>query len=82
MLLSPETFDILQKGGSYLLMLIAIIWLVADRSRLLKSLSEKDAALAQKEAQVLSLAERSATTTAEFRSTIQACVDIFNKRSR
>lgn len=84
-MISPETFDMLQKGGAYLLLVIAVGWLVADRNRLLTSLSEKDAIIKAKDAviekkdeKLAALSERTITAIVEFRGLLQSVVDIFN----
>lgn len=84
-MLSPETFEMLQKGGAYLLLVIAIGWLVTDRNRLLKSMSDKDAIIAakddvihKKDEKLAALSERTITAIVEFRGLLQSVVDIFN----
>lgn len=81
-MISPETFEMLQKGGAYLLLVIAVIWLVGDRNRLLKSLSEKDEILSAKDDKLAALSEKTIVTIAEFRGLLQSVVDIFNSSKR
>lgn len=80
--LTPETLDLVQKGGMLVLLLIAIAWLVADRNRLLKSLSEKDAVISEKDDKLAALSERCITTMTEFKVLLQSVVDIFNTTKR
>lgn len=84
-MLSPETFEMVQKGGAYLLLVVAVLWLVADRNRLLKSLADKDetikgerAIIAAKDEKLAALSERTITAIVEFRGLLQSVVDIFN----
>lgn len=79
---SPETLELIQKGGMLVLLLIAIGWLVADRNRLIKSLSSKDEAIATKEAQLLALSERTIATMTEFKGLLQTVVDVYNSKRR
>ncbi len=59
-MISPETLEMLQKGGSYLLLVIAIGWLIRDRNRLLAIVAEKDDKL-------LSLSERTIVVMTELK---------------
>lgn len=77
-MISPETLEMLQKGGAYVLLVLAIIWLVNDRNRLLKSLSAKDDAIAAKDEKLAALSERTITSIIEFKGLLQSVVDIFN----
>lgn len=81
-MLSPETLDMLQKGGPYLLFVIAIVWLVNDRNRLLKSLSDKDTEISAKDDKLGALSERTLVTLTEMKGLLQSVVDIFNSSSR
>lgn len=81
-MLSPETLELIQKGGVVVLLLIAIIWLVTDRNRLLKSLSDKDAVIAAKDDKLLALSESTISTMTEFRGLLQSVIDIFNSSRR
>ena len=76
-MLSPETLELVQKGGVVVLLIAAIIWLAADRNRLLKSLSDKDAVIAAKDDKLLKLSESTISTMAEFKGLLQSVVDIF-----
>jgi len=84
-MLSPETFEMVQKGGAYFLLVVAVIWLVTDRNRLLKSLSDKDEiirlerlAIAAKDEKLAALSERTITAIAEFRGLLGSVVEMFN----
>lgn len=81
-MLSPETLELIQKGGMLLLLLIAIGWLVADRNRLLKSLSDKDTVIQAKDAKLLALSERTIATMTEFKGLLQTFVDVYNSKRR
>lgn len=81
-MISPETFEMVQKGGMLVLLLIAIGWLVADRNRLLKALGEKDATIAEKDDKLAALSERCIVTMTEFKVLLQSVVDIFNTQKR
>lgn len=81
-MLSPETFELLQKGGPYVLLVIAIVWLVGDRNRLLKSLSDKDDEISAKDDKLGTLSERTIVTLTEIKGLLQSVVDIFNSPNR
>lgn len=66
-MISPETLEIIQKGGMVVLLLVAIGWLVADRNRLLESLKAKDQLIAAKDEKIISISERAFTVMAEIR---------------
>lgn len=57
------------------LLLIAIVWLIADRNRLLASLKEKDK-------QLLDLSVGTNQTMIEFKGLLQTVIDIFNGRKQ
>lgn len=59
----PDWFSFVKEGGAYCapLLLVALLWLNADRNRLLSALKEKDA-------QVEELAERVLTVVAELKT--------------
>lgn len=59
-MISPETLEMLQRGGSYLLLVLAIGWLIRDRNRLLAIVAEKDDKL-------LSLSERTIMVMTELK---------------
>lgn len=66
-MISPETLDLIQKGGMIVLLLIAVAWLVSDRNRLLESLRSKDRIIAEKDDKLLALSERTFTVLAELK---------------
>lgn len=58
------------EGGKYcaVLELAALLWMNADRKRLLESLTKKDALLKEKDDNLASLSERTLTFLAEIRT--------------
>ncbi len=66
-MISPESFEMIQKGGMLLLMVVAIVWLVRDRNRLLDSMSAKDELIAKKDDQLLEVTKGTITTMAELK---------------
>jgi len=81
-MISPETFEMIQKGGMLVLLLIAIGWLVIDRNRLLKSLSDKDEVIADKDAKLLALSTDTIKTMTEFKGLMQMVIDMLNVKRR
>lgn len=81
-MISPETFEMIQKGGVLLLLLIAIGWLVVDRNRLLKSLSDKDEVIANKDEKLLALSTSTIQTMTEFKGLMQMVIDMLNVKRR
>lgn len=67
MLISPETFEMIQKGGVVLLLLIAVCWLVWDRNRLLGSLKSKDELIAKKDSQLLDVTKQTIMVMTELK---------------
>lgn len=65
--MTPETIDLIQKGGTLVLLLLGISWMAIDRNRLLSSLSAKDALIAKKDDQLISLTERTITVMTELK---------------
>lgn len=65
-----QWFEVVQKGGAIcaVLLLGALIWMNADRKRLLTSLSAKDDLLKEKDDKLASLSERTLVTLAEIRT--------------
>lgn len=59
-----------KEAGAYIspLLMGAVIWLNADRNRLLESLGKKDLLLADKDEKLLSLSERTLVTMAEIKT--------------
>jgi hypothetical protein len=87
--MSPETIDLVQKGGVLVFALLVIGWLLLDRNRLLDSLSDKDKVIAAKDAiiaakddKLAALSEKCITTMTEFKVLLQSVVDIFNTTKR
>lgn len=80
--MSPETIELIQKGGVLVVLMLVIGWLLADRNRLLSSIKSKDEMLALKDDKLSALAERTITAIVEFRGLLQSVVDIFNARKR
>lgn len=74
-MISPEQFEMIQKGGMLALLLIAIGWLITDRNRLLASLKEK-------EKQLLDLSVGTIQSMTEFKGLLQTVIDIFNGRKQ
>lgn len=88
-MLSPETFEVMKQGGAYLLLLMAVGWLIKDRTRLLESLADKDKIIAakddlihQKDEKLGALAERTLTAIIESRELLKTVVDMFKGRMR
>lgn len=81
-MISPENLELIQKGGMLVLLLIAIGWLVIDRNRLLKSLSDKDEAIAEKDEKLLALSTSTIQTMTEFKGLLQMVVDMLNVKRR
>lgn len=84
-MLSPETVELLQKGGMLVGSWLVIAWLLWDRKRFLVSLADKDtiikakdALIASKDEKLAALSERTITAIVEFRGLLQSVVDIFN----
>lgn len=65
--MTPETIDLIQKGGMLVLLLFGIGWMGIDRNRLLESLKSKDALIAKKDDQLISLTERTITVMTELK---------------
>lgn len=87
--MSPETIDLIQKGGVLVFALLVIGWLLVDRNRLLDSLGAKDelikakdAIIAAKDDKLAALSERCITSMTEFKVLMQSVVDIFNATKR
>lgn len=59
-----------KEAGAYIspLLMGAVIWLNADRNRLLESLGKKDALLSDKDEKLQSLSERTLVTMAEIKT--------------
>lgn len=59
-----------KEAGAYIspLLMGAVIWLNADRNRLLESLGKKDATISDKDEKLQSLAERTLVTMAEIKT--------------
>lgn len=70
-MISPETLDLIQKGGMLLLLLIAVGWLVSDRNRLLESLRAKDKIIADKDDKLLSLSVQAITVMTELKGLLR-----------
>lgn len=66
-MISPEAFELIQKGGMLLLLIVAVIALWRDRNRLLESLSEKDALIAKKDAQLLDVTKGTISVMTELK---------------
>lgn len=66
-MLSPETIEMLQRGGSFVLLVIAIGFMNWDRNRLLGSLKAKDELIAKKDAQLLSVTKETITVLSELK---------------
>jgi len=80
--MTPETFDLIQKGGVLACLLIAIGWLVLDRNRLIKALSDKDEIIAAKDSQILALSTSTIQTMTEFKGLMQMVIDMLNVKRR
>lgn len=76
MLISPEAFEMIQKGGMLLLLVIAVIALALDRNRLLTSLSKKDTVIAKKDDQLLEVTKNTITTMAELKGLLSGRRDV------
>jgi hypothetical protein len=65
-----QWFAMVKEGGAYVspLLLGAIIWLSADRNRLLESLNAKDILLKEKDDKLASLSERTLVFMAEIKT--------------
>jgi hypothetical protein len=59
-----------KEAGAYIspLLMGALLWLSADRNRLLNSLSKKDEQLAEKDEKLQSLSERTLVTMTEIKT--------------
>ena len=59
-----------KEAGAYIspLLMGAVIWLNADRNRLLESIGKKDALLSDKDEKLQSLSERTLVTMAEIKT--------------
>lgn len=80
--MSPETIDLIQKGGTLVFALIVIGWLLVDRNRLLKSLGDKDAIIAEKDDKLAALSERTIVTMIEFKTLLQSVADLLMQKRR
>lgn len=65
-----QWFALVKEGGTYVspLLLGAILWLLADRNRLLNSLKAKDDLLKEKDDKLASLSERTLVFMAEIKT--------------
>ena len=72
---TPEELDLVQRGGVFFLLLVAIWWLNRDRTRLIAENKDKDEKLRN-------LSERAITAMVELKGTVQGVADIFKNGSR
>jgi uncharacterized membrane protein len=79
-MLSPETLTAVKEGGVPVLLMIAIVWLAADRNRLIRSIAEKDALIGEKDDKLAALSERTIVTMIEFKTLLQSVADLLVKR--
>lgn len=65
-----DWFAFAKEAGAYIspLLMGAVIWLNADRNRLLESLGKKDLLLADKDEKLQSLSERTLVTMTEIKT--------------
>lgn len=65
-----DWFTFAKEAGAYIspLLMAAVIWLNADRNRLLDSLGKKDLVIADKDEKLQGLAERTLVTMAEIKT--------------
>lgn len=66
-MISPETLEMIQKGGMLLMALMAIGGLLWDRNRLLVSLSAKDDLIAKKDTQLLDVTKQTIMVMMELK---------------
>lgn len=80
--MSPDTIDLVQKGGTLVFALLVIGWLLVDRNRLLKALGEKDEVIAAKDDKLLALSERTLVSMSEFKAVVDRVADLLATKRR